>query len=161
MKLIFIIPNEDIHILKKIIILWLFYKMKQRHTIIFLPCLNFCETWNNKIQLHEERNINKFHKGFKRGGGGGKQIEWYNNNILSSNKTKMSNMRIKSFGGIHYLYLSISIWFSQKKNLLAFMPNVKILGSNMVSRNFENGSKNMKKKIHEHMVLKKKKKRRQ
>ena len=49
----------------------------------------------------------------------------------------------------------------KKKNLLAFTPNVKILGSNMVSRNFENGSKNMKKKIHEHMVLKKKKKRRQ
>ena len=79
---------------------------------------------------------------------GGRQIEWYNNNILSSNKTKMSNMRIKSFGGIHYLYPSISVWFSQKKkkNLLAFTPNVKILGSNMVSRNFENGSKNMKKK---------------
>ena len=67
-------------------------------------------------------------------------------------------MRIKSFGGIHYLYLSISIWFSQKKkkNLLAFTANVKILGSNMMSRNLENGSKNMEKKIHKHIVLKKK-----
>ena len=47
--------------------------MKQRHTIIFfLPCLNFYETWNNKIQqLHDEGNINKFHRGFKIGGGGG------------------------------------------------------------------------------------------
>ena len=74
MKLMLIIPNKDIHILKKKIILWLFYKMKQRHTINFLLCLNFCETWNNKIQLHEERNINKFHKGFKRGGGGGSKL---------------------------------------------------------------------------------------
>ena len=35
-------------------------------------------------------------------------------------------------------------------------PNVKILGSNMVSRNLDNGSKNMEKKIHKHIVLKKK-----
>ena len=67
--------------------------------------------------------------------------------ISSKAKTKISNMRIKIFGGIHYLYPSISVWFSpKKKKLLAFTPNVKILGSNMVSRNLENGSKNMEKK---------------
>ena len=37
------------------------------------------------------------------------------------------------------------LW-NMEQQILAFTPNVKILGSNMVSRNFENGSKNMKKK---------------
>ena len=45
----------------------------------------------------------------------------------------------------------------KKNSLLAFTPNVKIIGSNMVSRNLDNGSKNMEKKIHKHIVLKKKK----
>ena len=34
----------------------------------------------------------------------------------------------------------------KKNSLLAFTPNVKVIGSNMVSRNLENGSKNMGKK---------------
>ena len=46
----------------------------------------------------------------------------------------------------------------KKKTLLAFTPNVKILESNMVSRNLDYGSKNIKKKKkHKHIVLKKKK----
>ena len=77
--------------------------------------------------------------------------------ISSKAKTKISNMRIKIFGGIHYLQLSISICSQKKKTLLAFTPNVKILESNMVSRNLDYGSKNIKKKKkHKHIVLKKK-----
>ena len=46
----------------------------------------------------------------------------------------------------------------KKKNLLAFTPNVKILGSNMMSRNLENGSKNMGKKNTQAHGIKEKKK---
>ena len=80
--------------------------------------------------------------------------------ISSKAKTKISNMRIKIFGGIHYLQLSISICSQKKKTLIAFTPNVKILESNMVSRNLDYGSKNIKKKKkkkNKHIVLKKKK----
>ena len=45
----------------------------------------------------------------------------------------------------------------KKNSLLAFTPNVKIIGSNMVSRNLDNGSKNMGKKNTQAHSIKEKK----
>ena len=69
------------------------------------------------------------------------------------------NNHIVTFYKMKSFLLAFGSQKKKKKNsLLAFTPNIKVIGSNMVSRNLENGSKNMgKKKIHKHRVLKKKK----
>ena len=47
---------------------------------MFIPCLNFYETWNNKIQqFNDKSNFLSSTEAFR---GGKKQIEWYKNNIL-------------------------------------------------------------------------------
>ena len=57
------------------------------------------------------------------------------------------NNHIVTFYKMKSFLLAFGSQKKKKKNsLLAFTPNVKVIGSNMVSRNLENGSKNMGKK---------------
>ena len=76
---------------------------------MFLSSLNFYEKLNNKIQqLNGKKKKKKVPPRLFQGGGGSKQSDTkINSTKYSSNKTKMSNMRIKIlrfFSDIYYLH---------------------------------------------------------